>query len=253
MQRLPHHFGEPESGIPVWYERYIVNPPDLASVSLSCSGSTSSEDDLLRLYTGTCTNDGSVTDTSLLSTSSVTIDIDETVDVTASNSNCLLVTYVTEDTGSAPSTLPSCTYTATNIYGESGDDDEEPGQGGIDPALMVIGAILVCVLLGVCLCICSASDREEMGRGKEEAGSAPVEGPIVGAPRQALPSALTMDTLDTMTPQRLQMQLHVQQMQMQPQWHGIAGGMGGMLAPVSQLGGQPHKSNATQFQIPGGV
>ncbi|GIQ90253.1 hypothetical protein KIPB_012981, partial [Kipferlia bialata] len=114
------------------YEKYIVHPDDLASASVSCTGSSESSD-YIKLYKAYCSSSHSTSNSSFITSDSGTINISSTLDFSSSSYNCFYVVWDTNYTYTRSSNYPTCTYTATDTSGNTGDDDD-----GIDPMLYII-------------------------------------------------------------------------------------------------------------------
>ncbi|GIQ92031.1 hypothetical protein KIPB_015566, partial [Kipferlia bialata] len=106
--------------------------------------------------------------------------------------------------------------------------------------LLIIGAILlVCVLVGICVCVSNANEKKT--EGVQPMDSVTTKTPVLSmgatpsAPSVSPPPTLTKAMLDSMSTQQLQMQLQMQQMQMQ-QLYGVGGSVGGgMSMPQSVM------------------
>ncbi|GIQ88954.1 hypothetical protein KIPB_011312, partial [Kipferlia bialata] len=212
------------------YQKFIVHPEDLASATVSCSG-TSQYGDYLKVYKAYCDSSDYPSGASFVTSDSGTIDINESMNFSSSSYNCFYVLWDTDSSGYSSSDFPRCSYTAIDIYGNTGDDNGY--------LFVIAGVVLVvAALIAVCVVLSKKKKGDAGGDGKmtpnpmkpnpSNAGPAPPQG-------MSPPPMLTREMLDRMSPAQLQMQMEMQQTQLQQmmRMRGMGGGMG--MRPASPV------------------
>ncbi|GIQ81505.1 hypothetical protein KIPB_002470 [Kipferlia bialata] len=96
-------------------ERYIVLPTaGLGSATVTCSGDTQDDGDVLSIYMAHCSSSGDMSSASLVASATGSIDLSHTLSFPEDGSeNCLFVTWTTGPTGNSYTQLPACTYTTS--------------------------------------------------------------------------------------------------------------------------------------------